>query len=101
MISELEITLITIKKELILHGLGIKKYLLWENILNRRYRKERVDKMFECKTRPTDEKDRKFIEYNLLFTINMMMYNDGVIDKNVRDRIDEKLKRDYKLYRSA
>ena len=57
--------------------------------------------MTELKEITKDEFSKKFIEYNALITINNTIFADGLIDERLRDRISEKLKKDYKSYRSA
>lgn len=57
--------------------------------------------MTELKEITKDEFSKKFIEYNALITINNTIFADGLINERLRDRISEKLKKDYKAYRSA
>ena len=57
--------------------------------------------MTELKEITKDEFSKKFIEYNALITINNTIFADGLIDERLHDRISEKLKKDYKSYRSA
>ena len=57
--------------------------------------------MTKLKEITKDEFSKKFIEYNALITINNTIFADGLINERLRDRISEKLKKDYKSYRSA
>ena len=57
--------------------------------------------MTKLKEITKDEFTKKFIEYNALLTINNTIFADGLIDERLCNRISEKLKKDYKAYRSA